>query len=687
MNKFFYSLIILSFYFSQGFGQVVVPDMSVTKVDVVFKTHLDVGFTQLGNKVIDTYNKDFIPSVINLSKRLNQDSTKQSLYPWTTGSWLIWNYLQISSKSDCQRLTEAINRGDISWHALPFTIQTELCDSSLLESALFFSKELDKRFGRKTITAKITDVPGVTRSIIPILQRNGIHLLHIGANPGAAVPKVPEVFRWRDLISGSEINVIYQSGYGRTLRIPGSGIVVDINFTSDNHGPHSEDQIKKIYTDLHIRYPNAEIKGTSLNEVAEDVAKYEKTLPIITSEMGDTWIYGVQSDPRKIAEFRQLTGLRNKWIGEGKLIPHSDTDIRFTSYLLLICEHTWGLDVKHFLKNFDKYEFNKFPSFSTSDEYKLMEKSWNEKRAFISQAIAQLPVELQHEALSNLMSLTPIKPDMKDFKKLAKTTQIITTKFFDLSFDKKSGSINFLKEKTTGKVWCDSSHPWGEFTYQTYSGKSYDHFVHQYCPPKPDSWMFEDYGKHGLDKINVVDRLWNFELKELFLKKGKESVSLIVHLKLNQHDTVFGAPHDVYVEYQFTNKKPEIAITLNWFDKPKNRVPEAIWFSFVPVMNHPELFIDKLGEKVDVKDIVFNGARNVIGLTNYIQFDSKDTHLKMVSFDTPLIELNKRDILDFDNVPADTEKGVHFCLENTIWGTNYPQWFGDDMKFRFIIRF
>ena len=138
---------------------------------------------------------------------------------------------------------------------------------------------------------------------------------------------------------------------------------------------------------------------------------------------------------------------------------------------------------------------------------------------------------------------------------------------------------------------------------------------------------------------------------------------------------------------QFSNQKPEMVVTLSWFDKPKNRVPEAIWFSFVPLLKNPELFIDKLGEKVDVKDVVYNGARAIHGLTNYLQFESKDTLLRMESLDTPLFELDKRDILNFDNEPADPEKGIHFNLENTIWGTNYPQWFGGDMKYRFVIRF
>ena len=34
----------------------------------------------------------------------------------------------------------------------------------------------------------------------------------------------------------------------------------------------------------------------------------------------------------------------------------------------------------------------------------------------------------------------------------------------------------------------------------------------------------------------------------------------------------------------------------------------------------------------------------------------------------------------------DLSKGVHFSLFNNTWGTNYIQWFGEDVKFRFEVK-
>jgi len=74
----------------------------------------------------------------------------------------------------------------------------------LFEFGLSLSQELDARFGRQTIAAKMTDVPGHTRGIVPLLAQAGVKFLHIGVNPASTVPGVPPLFRWQDP-SGAEI--------------------------------------------------------------------------------------------------------------------------------------------------------------------------------------------------------------------------------------------------------------------------------------------------------------------------------------------------------------------------------------------------------------------------------------------------------------------------------------------------
>jgi len=686
MRKLIYLLIFQIIIVFPAVAQQSVGNARIDKVYLIFKTHLDVGFTELGSKVVDTYNHEFIPAALKLSETFAANDTLKNHYPWTTGSWLIWNYLQSAGESERQRMIAAIERKDFFWHAMPFTLQTELCDSSFLSVALAISEQLDRQFNRKTRAAKITDVPGVTRSVIPVFKRHGISLLHIGANPGAAVPQLPEVFRWHDS-AGEEINVIYQSDYGKPLIIPGTNTAVIINFTHDNHGPHTYQQIEDIYAAIRRDYPNAAIIGASLNEVADEVDRVAGQLPLITDEIGDTWMYGIASEPRMIAELRQLLRLRNQWIKDNKLVPQSQVDIRFCIPLLLIAEHTWGLDVKTFLRNFDIYEFDKYSAFTQSAAYQYIERSWDEKREKILEAVAVLPTELQREAMETLLLLAPEKPDVENFTIVKSYKQVFDTDYFQVSFDEKSGSVNFLKDKITKLIWSDANHLWGEFTYQNYTGDDFKKFIAQYCPPQPEWWMLDDYGKPGLDKISVQGGLMNYELVQTLYKKEKKGTTIWLEMQPSWKENAFGSPQTVYIKYFFPVDNKQIEIEVNWFDKQKNRVPEAAWFSLIPAPLNTGLSVDKMNCRMDICHTVDNGARRIHGINGGIYYESDSELLTVEAMDSPLVVFNNRNLIDFDNEIAKPEKGLHFNLLNTLWGTNYPQWFGGDMKYRFIIEF
>ena len=213
----------------------------------------------------------------------------------------------------------------------------------LLETNLLLAHKLDEKYGKKTIAAKMTDVPGHTRSIIAPMNRAGIRFLHIGVNPASPIPAVPEFCRWRDP-EGNELILVYQQDYGSDNVLPGGKTAISVNFTGDNH-----DRIrrkgKEIYADLHKRYPTAQLIAASFNEIAQELLDMKASLPVVTSEIGDTWIYGYGSAPIRMAKFRALSSLYSKWLREKKLIA-SDESLNFAVELGLIAEHTQGMDIK-----------------------------------------------------------------------------------------------------------------------------------------------------------------------------------------------------------------------------------------------------------------------------------------------------------------------------------------------------
>lgn len=289
-------------------------NQDVSKVYVVFKTHLDVGFTDLSSVVERNYIEEFIPKALEVAERLKKDG-KGERYIWTTGSWLIWRYLQTATPESVEQLKKAIADGDIVWNGVPYTTESESMNLDLFSTCLSLTQRLDKMFGKHTIAAKMTDVPGHTRSIIGPLCRAGIRFLHIGVNFACPVPAVPPFCRWRDP-EGNEIILAYQQEYGSESILPDGKTAIAVNFTGDNHGPHSYEAVKSIYANLRKRYPNAQLIPASFNEIAEDLLKMKDSLPVITSEIGDTWIYGYGSSPVRMAKFRALSRLYSQWLNK-----------------------------------------------------------------------------------------------------------------------------------------------------------------------------------------------------------------------------------------------------------------------------------------------------------------------------------------------------------------------------------
>lgn len=658
----------------------------IKKIHLIFKTHLDIGFTNFGDSVVATYMNDFIPGTLALTESLRQSKSSEG-YRWTTGSWLISEFLKLPNPKMVSRMENAIKNGDITWHALPFSTHTELADPSLYELGIQISKELDKRFGKTTISAKMTDVPGHTRSLVPILARNGIRFLHIGVNSASTTPDVPALFRWC-APDGSSVIVMYQQGYGDQIVLPGTDVMVDIRFTNDNHGPHSLAQIKAIYKELREKYPNAEIVTSTLDDVAYETLKIESLLPVITKELGDTWIHGVGSDPALVADFRTLSRLRLKWINEGKFSFGDKLDMAFGLPLLMVAEHTWGRDVKTYLKDWDIYLPADFKVARQKSNFKQMEQSWEEKRRYIGRAINNLPSEEKQEALAALKALKPSVPEFSDYKEMTNIGKTIKTKFYDFKIDASNGSIVSLKDKETGKEWADDKHPLFLYSYQTFSNADYERFLNQYLIKKV-KWALEDFGKPGLEKLDIESKIWNPTLMSVYYKKNSYGISVLLKLSVwdSKKQVVGGSPEKVYVELTFPNEKKEIQATVKCFGKQAYRLPEASWFSFVPTEKQGDWFVDKMGEMVNFRDVESHGNRKMHACIEGVKLNmANETKTSVTSLDAPLVMFGNSSLLDFNNELPKSEDGAHFCLFNNVWGTNFTMWFDEDMQYRFVVK-
>ena len=68
-----------------------------------------------------------------------------------------------------------------------------------------------------------------------------------------------------------------------------------------------------------------------------------------------------------------------------------------------------------------------------------------------------------------------------------------------------------------------------------------------------------------------------------------------------------------------------------------------------------------------------------------LHYKGPEGTLGIETLDAPVVALGRKLPVYFSRDQPGLANGFHFSLFNNGWGTNYIQWFGEDMRFRFRI--
>lgn len=667
------------------------------KVIIVSKTHLDLGFTDYAENVLKKYMENYIPNAIKTANSVNTADCKK--FVWTTGSWLLHKALQ-NDKDNLVR--NALKNGNIAPHALPSTLHTELLDSESLDYALSIVDELDEITGVKTTAAKMTDVPGHTVSLVPILAKHGIKLLHIGVNGASAMPKVPECFLWRH-DSGAEVVVIYSGSYGGEFKCDLVDEILYFDHTVDNRGARNEKDTIKAFEKVKSLYPNYTVEAGRMDEYANAIWEKRDKLPVVTSEIGDTWIHGLATDPYKTGALKELIRLKNEAIETGKLNTNSKEYHEFMENILCVAEHTWGGDSKVFLSDYSHYDKKSFTKARMNDDttqspkivltkygldvihkrktgeynkgsYKALEKAWVEQREYIKKAVYSLPKDLQEKAIKNIEKLRPNAPI--DFE----NTENVTLEKDGVKITiSGNGAIDIYKND---KIVFDSKGR-SPFTYMAFSADDYDGWLSSYTRDFDDNniWSLPDFARPYLHKVDGKYKFGEYNLE--FKKAGLYENKIIAeYVSDKEHSENLGCPRIFQIQISIENEK--VKIETSWFSKDASRIPEATFFRLYPVRVN-SLTATKCGLPVNLYDIVENGNRRLNAVES-VNLETSIGNIKLENLHSPLLIDGFCNLVRFSNTyPSVNDDGLSFVLHDSIWGTNFPLWYEENAKFDFEI--
>jgi hypothetical protein len=367
---------------------ILSKQLSVKNVIIVYETHYDIGYSARVQQVIHYYRTSMIDHAL-----ANID--KDKLFVWTVPGWpmkeVLWDGQNRERK---KKIEQAIREGRIVVHAFPFVMHVETSGLEDMVRGLNISSTIARKYGRiLPISTKMEDVPGESWLIPTLLTQAGIKFYVMGGPEVNLKLGLPPFFWWEGP-DGSRLLTLYKDGYSTDPLPPANWpyktwIYVHMSF--DNELPPTREDVAKDLEFYKTRGINAKI-GT-MDDFAKMILKENLSkLPVVRTDIGDTWIQGTMSMPEatklfqnikpSIGELDQLSTLETIWGIYRPSMRKLISDAYEQS--LLYSEHTWGLANQHYLKVPYGKVWQELWEGGLPPQYKLMEDSWSDKANYVN---------------------------------------------------------------------------------------------------------------------------------------------------------------------------------------------------------------------------------------------------------------------------------------------------------------
>jgi hypothetical protein len=378
----------------------------LSQIIVVFKTHFDIGYTDMATNVVQRYRTKMIDQALEVVDQ-NRNLPPEQQFAWTLAGWPLYKILQDwpgQSAQRKERIEQAVKEGRFVVHGLPFSTHTELLEAEDLVRSMGYSSRLSRRLGLPLPhDGKMTDVPEHTWMMVTLLKHAGIDFMMIGCNGASAPLKVPWLYWWQGP-DGSRVLTFYSPQYGTELAPPEDWPYrtwLACLHTGDNHGPPRPDEVQKVLDQAAKQFPGVKVRIGRLSDFGDAILAEKPDLPVVRGDTPDTWIHGPMSDPAgaKLARHTRpliaiTEALNTELRGWGRQLP-IPTAVIADAYeqSLLYGEHTWGGSIgwignklsfgEAFWKDREKGRFDR------------IERSWAEHTAYIEKAHQLIAPELE----------------------------------------------------------------------------------------------------------------------------------------------------------------------------------------------------------------------------------------------------------------------------------------------------
>lgn len=664
--------------------------MAVQKIVLVFKTHFDIGFTDLAENVIRDYAGPMLRQVIETCRATEDQGPLR--YVWTMPAWPLWTIAERCGPDLRPELERLIENGQIVWHALPFTSHTDFCAPEEFMQGLQYARLLSERYGKPLpLSGKMTDVPGHGLMLPELLDQAGIRFLHLGCNEFATPPQVPPLFFWESPAGGRVLTMYSKGGYGTSLLPPEDWpfpVWMALMHTHDNCGPQSAELIAGLAAQARAACPGAEVVCGTMDDFYRELSRCDLSgVPVVTEDLADTWIHGVGAYPAEVSQVREGRLLARKLhracfarlaAGGGEIPGLQALWDRYDEAVCLFGEHTWGADVKTWLGPDRVYEKEAFQAARTTERCQFMERSWAEQRAR-----AETAGSLLREIAGKLPPLPPEREEPAGALALGSRDGRVTAENhrYRVRFDAGSGVIEEVYDKRLETPLLQSRDGIGVFAYQydRYGLEDITEFLRGYAYHFT-TWGIQDYGRENYPDCPHLSFRPTFEGYEV------QGSSILFRFVSGRSAADYGDCRRMTLTLTLPPEGGELEVELTLEDKQATPYVES-GSLILPLAQESALRLGRPCAVVDPETQIRACANHaLLQVENEVSAVGRTAGLTVCTPDAPLLSIGGPGVYAYyKEFPGDRKPQLWFDLFNNMWGTNFPQWIEGTLRYRFIL--
>ncbi|MBN2269644.1 MAG: hypothetical protein JXN61_03465 [Sedimentisphaerales bacterium] len=313
---------------SMGTKRIDIKPVRKWEVYLLHHSHVDIGYTHVQTEVLEKHF-GYFEQVIELARK-SADYPAGSRFKWNAEVlWAVDAYLSQASAEKREQFIEAVKKGWITLDALYGNELTALCRPEELVRLVGCAERLRRLCGVEIDSAMITDVPGYTWGIVPVLAQSGVKYFAVGPNRGHRIGYTlsewgDKPFYWQSP-SGKEQILCWLAGEGYSLfhsgrldsgrlfkylkelddsKYPYDMVHVRYSIGGDNGPP--DPGLSDYVKDWNEKYAYPKIIISTASEMCREFERrYAKEIPKARGDFTPYWEDGAGSSARETALNRE----------------------------------------------------------------------------------------------------------------------------------------------------------------------------------------------------------------------------------------------------------------------------------------------------------------------------------------------------------------------------------------------